>query len=156
MSNLSLRRSAVMRHWQKKSPRIARVIGLMESMEDWMVDEHEEVSRGLDRLAPRLDKSTPERLLNQTDPMLTVMAYLSSGRTLMMMDWMDDHFNGRVSLRMLDHARQTQDKVPARLLLERLQTLHSLSLLPQIFAPSRLRFISQILNDIQEKEENPE
>ena len=149
-ANLSLRRSAVMRHWQKKSPRIARVIGLMESMEDWMVDEHEQVSRSLDRLAPRLNSSNPDKLLSQTDPMLTVMAYLSSGRTLMLMDWMDEHFNGRVSLRLLDHARQTQDNTPSRLLLERLQTLNSLSLLPQIFSPTRLRFIYQILQDMQE------
>lgn len=152
MGNLSLRRSAVMRHWQKKSPRIARVIGLMESMEDWMLDEHEQVSRGLDRLAPRLDKSAPDKLLDNMDPMLLMMAYLSSGRTLMMMDWMDEKYNGRVSLRFLDHARQTQDKIASKLLLERLQTLNSLSLLPQVFSPSRIRFILNILQDIQEEE----
>lgn len=151
MANLSLRRSAVMRHWQKKSPRIARVIGLMESMEDWMVDEHEQVSRSLDRLAPRLDRTNPDKLLSQTDPMLTVMAYLSSGRTLMLMDWMDEHFNGRVSMRLMDHARQTMDNIPSRLLLERLQTLNSLSLLPQVFSPTRLRFVYQILQDLQEE-----
>lgn len=149
MAHLSLRRSMVMRHWQRKSPHIARVINLMETMEEWMMDDHEQVAKGLDRLAPRLERSPDVKLLAQTDPMLTLMAYLSSGRTLMLMDWMDQKFQGRVGLRMIDYAKQSKEQSTSRLLLERLQTLHSLSLLPQVFSPERMHFISMILQDLQ-------
>lgn len=147
-SNLNLRKSAVLRHWQTKSPRMNRVVGLMETMEDWVMDENPEVDRNLQKMGSRVERATPDQILRKSDPLLTVMAYLSSGRSLMMMDWMDTHYNGRVSLRLLDHARQTQDQPTSRLMLERLQTLNSLSLLPEVFSAHRLRFIYQILEDM--------
>lgn len=149
MDSLNLRRSIISRYWQKKSPRVARVIGLMESMEDWMVDDHEPVARSLDKMAKRLEKSGPSDILNQTDNLLEVMAYMSTGKVLAIIDWLEVKYEGRVSLRILDYAKQKEGSIPAQLLIERVRTLETLELLPQVFSPTRINFVRQIIQQME-------
>jgi hypothetical protein len=152
-SGLNLRKSAVLRHWQSRSPRMSRVVHLMDTMEDWVMDEKKEIEQSLHRMGNRVEKASPNQLLKKSEPLLRLMAYMSSSRTMMMMNWMDEQFQGKVGFRLLDLAQQTQDDPTSRLMLERIRTLHSMSMLPEIFSPMRMRFVLSLLEDTEENDD---
>lgn len=147
---LNLRKSAVNKYWEKKSKRIQRIIELMESMEDWMVDDHEEIIKALDKFGINLEKTKQEKLIKQKDSFLNLLAYLSSGRSLMIIIWIDQKFDGEIIPKIIEYAQEKKGEnelieKTTQLLIDRLNTLNSLELLGQIFSPTRLEMIEKIL-----------
>lgn len=134
---LNLRKSLVERFWTAQDPRLARILRWMDSAETWMVDERQDVMQALASLGQRLNKSDPRAIAERFDPLLDVLAYMSSSRALRVIEWLDRAHEGAISVRLVQKAMQRQDP-RAQLLIDRLQAMRSLSLLGQIFSPQRI------------------
>lgn len=134
---LNLRKSLVERFWNTQDPRLARILRWMDSTEDWMLDERADVMQALASLGQRISKSDPQAIAEKFDPLLDVLAYMSSSRALRVIEWLDRAHEGALSVRLVQKAMQRQDP-KAQILIDRLQALRSLSLLGQIFSPHRI------------------
>lgn len=147
----NLRQSIIEEFWHRKDPRMARILGWMESMEDWMLDDNEEVSNNIFALANTLEKVSGKDIITNADDIIKLMAYMSSPRALRLMEWFDEHFPQGVSVALTQRAHDLKTD-SAALLLDRLNTLNRLSLLSKIFSPHRTRLIVSVL---QEQENAP-
>lgn len=145
----NLRQSVIEDFWQRKDPRMARILGWMESMEDWMLDDNEDVASSIFALANTLEKVSGKEVVTNADDLLKAMAYMSSPRALRLMNWLEEHFPQGVTVSLTKHARENEDDETAALLLDRLNTLNRLSLLSKIFAPHRTKMIIDVLKDME-------
>lgn len=150
---VNLRRSVVTEFWKQRDPRLARILGFMESVESWMVDDHEQVAGALTGLTRKLAAANPSSVAQQADAMLDIMAYMSSPRAIRLLEWMDGHFQNEIALQMVERATQRPDDPRAQLLLDRLQTMRSLALLGRIFSPTRTRLVAEALRIHQASQE---
>lgn len=145
---LNLNQSVVEQYWQKTAPRIAKVISVMEGVEFWLVDNEKSVNKALKDLVKKMDSSSRESLSNHAEELLFIMAYMSSGRALRMMNWFDEKFTkGSLSIDIIQEASNLKDSEHARLMLDRLQTMESLKMINKIFAPNRTRIILELLKE---------
>lgn len=146
MANLNLKKSIVSDYWKKTDPRLARILSVMENVEHWVVDDAQSVSDAISELAKKMDKTSKETLAKLSEELIYLMAYISSGKSLRMVKWMDESHPG-LSVHYIMEARQMQEWPPARLMLDRLQTIKSLSLMGRVFAPSRTKLIAALLKE---------
>lgn len=142
---LNLKKSIVDDYWRKTSPRMSKVISIMQDVEFWLLDDKKEVNDALNVLAKSMDKASRNTLLEQAPSILYVMAYISSGKSLRMMSWFDEKHQNGLTVDLVDLAKKNPENTHARLLLDRLQTIKSLSLMNKVFAQSRTRLIIEIL-----------
>lgn len=144
---LNLKKSVVTDFWQRTDPRLARILSVMENIEHWIVDDVECVAQALADVGKRMDKSSKKTLATLSEELIYAMAYISSGKFFRMVKWMDESHPG-LSVHYIMGARQMQANfAPARLMVDRIQTIHSLKLMGQVFAPSRTRLIAELLRD---------
>lgn len=146
-ASVNLRTSVVQDFWRNRDDRIARILGYMEDVEDWMVDDHEAVLGELTKLAERIHNSNGHKLADRTDAVLNILAYMSSSRAMRLLEWLDYRFHNELALQLVERAAERGDDPRAQLLIDRLQTLRSLALLGRIFSPSRTRLVSDLLRD---------
>lgn len=141
----NLRQSIIEEFWQKKDPRMARILGWMESMEDWMLDDNEDVAEVIFVLANTLERVSKNDIVKNSEDLIKAMAYMSSPRALRLMEWFDERFPQGVSVDLTQKALEMKGDERAELLLDRFQTLQRLSLLSKIFSPHRTRMIVDLL-----------
>lgn len=147
MQALSLKKSLVDDYWRKTSQRMAKNIEIMESVEFWLLDENKEVNDALSSLTKALSRSNEKDIIKNIDKILYVMAYISSGKSLRLMKWFDEEFNSdSLTVNITKYAKENMDDTHNRLLLDRLQTVKSLSLMMKVFAANRSRYINEILS----------
>jgi hypothetical protein len=144
---LNLKKSIVGEYWKKTNSRLARILSVMENVEHWIVDDVESVAQALTDVGKKMDKSSKHTLASLSENVIYAMAYISSGKFFRMINWMDESHPG-LSVHYIMDARQMQnDWAPARLMVDRIQTINSLQLIGQVFAPSRTRLIAELLRD---------
>jgi len=132
--------------WQKKDKRMHRILGWMESMEDWMLDDNEDVANSIFALANTLERVSRKDVLTNSEELIQAMAYMSSPRALRLLEWFDQHFAGSgVSVEFTQKALSMKDNDSAALLLDRFNTLHRMSLLSKIFSPNRTKTIVTLM-----------
>ena len=144
---LNLKKSIVTEYWKKADTRLARIFAVMENVEYWVVDDVESVSQGLSDLGKRIDKTSKRTLASLSEELIFLMAYIASSKFFRMVKWMDETHPG-LSVHYIMEARQMQqDWAPAKLMVDRIQTINSLHLMGKVFAPSRTRLIAELLKD---------
>lgn len=144
---LNLKKSIVGEYWKKTDPRLARILSVMENIEHWIVDDVESVAEALAGVGKKMDKSSKKTLATLTEEVIFAMAYIASGKFFRMVKWMDESHPG-LSVHYIMEARQMQtDWAPAKLMVDRIQTINSLQLMGRVFAPSRTRLIAELLRD---------
>lgn len=146
---LNLRQSVLEDHWRKKDPRLSRILGWMESMEDWMLDDDQEIMDAILTFSAVLERSSSARVTENADRLIEIMAYMSAPRAMRLMSWLEERFPDGVSRELLNNAIDMQGDPTADLLVDRLDTLERLSLLSRMFSPARTREIVGILKDFQ-------
>lgn len=147
---LNLKPSVVEDFWKKTDPRLSRILKVMESVEHWVVDDVPSVSDALARTGKKMDGASKETLARLSEDVICVMAYISSGKFLRTINWMDESHPG-LSVHYIMESRQLGDLAPGRLMVDRLQTIKGLQLMGKVFAPSRTRLIAQLLKDEQKR-----
>jgi hypothetical protein len=144
---LNLKKSVVGDYWQKTNSRLARILSVMENVEHWIVDDVQSVAEALTDVGKKMDKSRKTTLAALSEELIYAMAYISSGKFFRMIKWMDETHPG-LSVHYIMDARQMQnDWAPARLMVDRIQTINSLQLIGKVFSPSRTRLIAELLRD---------
>lgn len=174
---LNLSKPLVDEFWEKQDTMTKAILTWMKSAEHWTMDSKPNLEGPLRRLAENLEKSSTHGLRKGLLPLIRAMAYLSTPAALRLLEWMDKRHSQGSGQRfqsvdsdlvgeMLHTAanlreegsrsRQGPQAVPGALegmvLLDRLQTLKSISLLRKIFARDRVFHLTQILDEIQENE----
>lgn len=148
----NLRQSVIEQFWQKKDPRMARILGWMESMEDWMLDDDEDVAEKIYSLASSLERADKEDIIDNSEHLIKVMAYMSSPRSLRLLEWFDSQYADETSVVIIKSAEEMGDDACGKILIDRLQTLQRLNLLSRIFSPSRSRVVAEILNEAHDRD----
>lgn len=149
---LNLNQSNVNFYWKNIDPRMSKIITIMERVEHWVVDDVESVARELISVGKKMSSSGRTSLTRKSDDLIVVMAYITCGKALRILNWLDDHHNG-LSFHYVTEARQMEDFDPGKLLLDRLKTIKTLSLLTKVFSPTRTRLISEILREKEDEDE---
>lgn len=147
--SLNLRQSVLEDYWRKKDPRLSRILGWMESMEDWMLDDDQEIMDSILSFSSVLERTSSSRVAENADRLIEIMAYMSAPRAMRLMSWLEERFPDGVSREILNNAIDMQGDPTADLLIDRLDTLERLSLLCRLFSPARTREIVGILKDFQ-------
>lgn len=143
---LNLSKANVDFYWKTQDERMLKIINMMESVEPWVVDDVESVSRELISFGQKIGQAKTGQLSEHSDEITTVMTYILAGKALRMLNWLDDNYPG-LSFHYVMEARQRTDWESGKLLLERLKTIKTLSLLGHIFTPMRTRLISGLLEE---------
>lgn len=66
-----------------------------------------------------------------------------------MMKWFDEKFANDLSADIVSSAKENEEDPVNRLLLDRLQTIKSLTLMQSIFSPARTKKILKILEEME-------
>ncbi len=144
---LNLKKSIVNEYWKKTDPRLHRILNVMENVEHWTMDDIQSVDAALTEFGKKMDKTSKRTLATLSEEIINLMGYISSGKFFRLIKWMDESHPG-LSVHFIMEARQLQqDWSPARLMLDRIQTIHSLQLMGKVFAPSRTRLIAELLKE---------
>lgn len=143
---LNLNKSSVDFYWKTKDPRMLKILNMMESVEPWVVDDVESVAKELVNFGKILSNVKTGQLSRHSDEVTLLMTYIFSSKSLRLLNWLDDNYPG-LSFHYVMEARQREDWEAGKLLLDRLKTIKTLSLLGLIFTPMRTRLISGLLDD---------
>lgn len=149
---LNLNKSAVDFYWKTQDQRMQKILSVMESVEPWVVDDVESVAKELVNFGKKISTAKTGQLSQHSDEVTLIMTYIFSGKSLRLLNWLDDNYPG-LSFHYVMEARQREDWEAGRLLLDRLKTIKTLSLLGVIFTPMRTRLISGLLEEDEEEDE---
>ncbi len=149
---LNLNKSSVEFYWKTKDPRMQKILSMMESVEPWVVDDVESVARELVNFGKKIATVKTSHLSRSSEEITVIMTYIFSGKSLRLLNWLDDNYPG-LSFHYVMEARQREDWEAGRLLLDRLKTIKTLSLLGMIFTPMRTRLISGLLEEDDDEDE---
>lgn len=143
----NLRQSVIETFWNTKNPRLARILGWMETMEVWILDDRPKASGKIFELAAALERTSTDLLAESAQELTDALAYMSSARALRLVQWMDEMFGQDASMDLMTHATDNQEvDNSAALMLDRFQRLNRLNLMGHIFAPQRSRAILDLLS----------
>ncbi len=148
---LNLNKSAVDFYWKTQDPRMLKILTMMENVEPWIVDDVDSIAKELVNFGKKISKAKTGQLSQHSDELTVVMTYIFSGKAMRMLNWLDDNYPG-LSFHYVMEARQKEDWEAGKLLLDRLKTIKTLSLLGMIFTPMRTRLISGLLEEDEEEE----
>ena len=149
---LNLNKTAVNFYWKTQDQRMMKILSMMESVEPWVVDDVESVARELVNFGKKMTSAKASHLSRHSDQITLIMTYVFSGKAMRLLNWLDDNYPG-LSFYYVMEARQKDDWEAGRLLLDRLRTIKTLSLLGTIFAPMRTKLISGILDEDDEDDD---
>jgi hypothetical protein len=149
---LNLNKSAVDFYWKTQDPRMLKILTMMENVEPWIVDDVDSIAKELVNFGKKISKAKTGQLSQHSDELTVVMTYIFSGKAMRMLNWLDDNYPG-LSFHYVMEARQKEDWEAGKLLLDRLKTIKTLSLLGMIFTPMRTRLISGLLEEDDEENE---
>lgn len=152
---LNLNKSTVDFYWKTKDPRMFKILDMMEAVEPWVVDDVESVAKELVNFGKKMSVVKTGKLSQHSDEITLIMTYIFSGKAVRILNWLDDNFPG-LSFHYVMEARQREDWEAGKLLLDRLKTIKTLSLLGMIFTPMRTRLISSLLEEDDEDESEDE
>lgn len=147
---LNLNKSAVDFYWKTQDPRMLKILTMMENVEPWIVDDVDSIAKELVNFGKKINKAKTGQLSQHSDELTIVMTYIFSGKAMRMLNWLDDNYPG-LSFHYVMEARQKEDWEAGKLLLDRLKTIKTLSLLGMIFTPMRTRLISGLLEEDEEE-----
>lgn len=147
---LNLNRNTVNFYWKTQDKRMSKILSMMEDVEHWVVDDSsDDVAKELISFGKKLSSITSTGLSKKSDDITTVMTYILSSKSLRLLNWIDDSFPG-VPFHYIMEAKSRDNWEPGKLLLDRLITIRTLSLLGLIFAPMRTKLISSLLENDDE------
>jgi hypothetical protein len=150
---LNLNKNSVDFYWKNQDARMLKILSMMESVEVWALDNSEEVAKELCEFGKKMSIAKTSQLSRHSENITLVMTYIFSGKAMRLLNWIDENFPG-LSFHYVMEARHREGWEPGRLLLDRLKTIKTLSLLGLIFAPMRTRLISGLLEDDEEEDDD--
>lgn len=153
--NLNLRTSIVEDYYDKKSKRLTKILGIMKNVEYWVLDNERSVMEDVNKLADLLNglrEDDEYKLMENSNEILRVLAYLSCSKALFFMTWLDETFNKDIAVDFVKRAEELYDEDPEYSIhIERLDTINKINIIGNIFSNERLTKIVRILDSIKDK-----
>lgn len=144
---LNLNKNAVDFYWRMLDPRMLKILTMMEKPENWVIDDIEQVAKELSEFGRKLGTfKDSEKMKDNYETMITIMTYIYSSKSIRLLSWFDKKFSG-VSIQYIMHSKNQPDWEPGKLLLDRLITIKTLSMLGLIFNPVRTRLLMAMLEE---------
>lgn len=146
---ISLQPATIANFWRMSGVPLTAIINAMERCENWTVDGDEQAEEMIAAFEAKLSDASYaqiEKLLQHSKPsVIRAMAYLGSGRAILLYRWLSMVNPGSVPEMISYAAGANNDE--CRVLVERIQNLERLRILSRIFAPERL---SEILETLEQ------
>lgn len=148
---LNLNKNTVDFYWKNQDPRMLKILSMMEAVEPWIVDDVESVAKELISFGKKINNAKTSQLSSNSEDITIIMTYIFSGKSMRLLNWIDDNFPG-LSFHYVMEARHNEDWDAGKLLLDRLKTIKTLSLMGLIFAPMRTKLITGLLEDDEDED----
>lgn len=150
---LNLQHDDVMAFWANQDIRLVETLQSMEKLEHWTLDQDQAVEQALQVLVDRLNRLSQEangfNMIDRSKQLLTILAYIHSGRALKLVNWLENRFSG-MGVRLLQDAQdlrelQGEGAIEANLMVDRLNVVRASQHLNRIFSPERMRQVIRAL-----------
>lgn len=146
MTSLNLRNNLVEQFWETQDPKMKQLLFSMSHVEHWRLDTIKAVAEALGPLALKLERARPDVLNQNMERLVQLMAYLSSPRAMYLLEWLSSRHE-QLAIALLQTAAEMNDPC-GLLLIDRVQTIKSVSLLGAIFSPENVHNVTQLLRQI--------
>jgi hypothetical protein len=145
MPDLSL--SACRQYWESYQDSIViQALSLMESAEQWTLDNHDEVENALEQLGNHLNDLEKVNLKDK-DKIIQVITHLKATRFLYILQILDKAYPGAAS-EIIGHAEKNRNNDAIfELFLKRNLIFERFRLAARVLAPSRLDTLIQALEE---------
>ncbi len=146
-----LSKDGVNQFWHEyRDPAIYRLICFMESVENWVPEDSEELEAAIDKLGATLD-DIGNRELGNDDKFIKTCCSLSSGRSLRLLQILDIANPGAAS-RLLIHAEEEtkNEKDLHAVFLRRNIVFERLRLMTRVFSKQRMELVLRALENDDE------
>lgn len=153
-SKLNLHKATVNYHFRSLDPKFMEILTAMEKLETWTVDNTEDVNAQLIEFGKKLSQYKNLQILKEnTQDFITLLGYISSPRTIRMINWIDQNLSS-FSMVILIYSKNNQRNDVCKLMTDRLNTLKTLSMLGFIFSETRVKSISTLMEHWAREKEN--
>jgi hypothetical protein len=149
-----LSRGGVQGYWNTQDPKMLDVMMAMESIEKrlgWTLDD--QVEEQLNTLGHDMDQALQQgTLLTVREDLVFIMAYLSSGKAMRIMQWLDMRYDG-MGYRILETISEgaKHGNFDAAVMMDRFILLRRIRHIGRVFSTSRiamvLRLLDRVVND---------
>lgn len=151
-----LSKGAVQEYWNGQDPKMLDVLMAMESIEHrlgWTLDN--QVEDQLASLGERMDAALKEgTLLSVRGDLVFVMAYLSSGRAMRIMQWLDMRYEG-MGYRILEAVAEgsREGNFDAVVMMDRFMMLRRIRHIGRVFSTSKIAMVLRLLDRVTQGKE---
>ena len=147
---LDLRQAQLEKYWakDKNGHRVKTILSMMNNVEGRTVDEDESILNSLIQLSNAFENALDLRDVfeDNKESILTIMAYISSGRAIRLYDWFDKNSKYKeFAEHLIDFASENSSEPVYAIFIERLRTFQKANLLFSIFSPERIEKIQKVL-----------
>ncbi len=131
-------------------PSLFRVITFIESVEDWTLDGDEDIEAAITKLGDTLDHLSTIDIgeLDSDDDIIKLISSIKLGRSLKILQILDDHNPGTAS-RLLMHSEEmaSEKNDSYNVFLKRNIMFERLRLASRIFSPERFQMVVGAIED---------
>lgn len=148
--SLSLRREDVQAFWREHGA--LNIVQAMEAREPWVVDraENAAVEQLVERVAVGFDAASTDLLAaaicSRAVEVVDLLGYIRTGRALRLFKWLLEQ-DVESGVAIVDTA-SNNDRVFGTLLVERLRVLAGQRVLSEVFSPSRIALLLDLLDEL--------
>jgi hypothetical protein len=151
--NLILLDTFVKEFWEKKDKRLSRVLSAMDNVEFWVFEEEEGFAQGVNRIGRYMSEASPEKIEQVIDNLVVLMAYMSSSKSMRMLNWIEEN-HPQIFQKMMARLPQHFKPKAAGLLGARMRVMNNLELMGRVFNPQRSQRISAWLKSEMPQQES--
>ena len=154
---LNLQKSVIENYYNSKSKRLSNILTKIESIESWVLDRNKTIYEELISFADVLNNVHDYTVAANSKDILQVLAYLSCSKAYFFMTWLDENYQKDIAVEFMDVAKELYDESSEfSIHIERLDTVHKMNVLGNIFSEKRMSKIIQILESVKEEIDDDE
>jgi intracellular multiplication protein IcmW len=149
-----LSKGGVQEYWNAHDPKMLDVMMAMESIEKrlgWTMDD--QVEDELQTLGNDMEQALKQgTLLTAREDLVFIMAYLSSGKAMRIMQWLDMRFDGmgyRILETIAEGARH--GNFDAAVMMDRFVLLRRIRHIGRVFSTSRIAMVLRLLDRVAQQ-----
>lgn len=148
---LDLTTSVVEDYYHNKNKRLEKILEKISSIESWTKDSSISVLESVAKLTEALNEAPEYKIMENSEELLKILAYLSCSKAFFFMTWLDENFKKDLSVDFIEKAKECYDDSPEfSLHVERVDTAKKINIIGDIFSQERAYKIIKILDSIKE------
>lgn len=148
---LNFNNTIVSSFWKKSDQKVSKAISIMENVEHWVLDDVPEVAKELIAIGKKINLASKDALNENANEITLMMAYISCGKALRLLNWLNETYPNLSFYYVLNARQNIENSKESRLLIDRLQTIKTLSLLNKVFSEERTNTIIDLLKESNEE-----